>query len=257
MPPSSEFRRQLFVRGFFFVERLLQPIGRVGVSHRACPRHQRAVSRHLVMLRPLTGGNQARVHVVSSSKSSFHHRLCSFLDDAGDAVAMLAARLLAKTFEDLFKPLDVSVGLFQMRGKGVAQRRRRCRLGQLRKGFGQLAFAVVCVAEFVDERVVQRVGFQGMVKRPPGRRGESWGDKMCVSPRYGACPVPPASDARCRHFAINQAPPCPCAETRDTSTERDGLTDLSSRLPTRPVRTPGHGHLRRYRPQFISALALQ
>ena len=136
--------RQLLVGGLFLVERLLQQIRGLVVAHRARPGHQRAVCGHLVVLGTLAGGNQARVHR-RLVEVLLHDRL-AFLDDAGNAVAVLAAHLLLEALEHLFQALDVSARLLEVRLERRAQlgrcsppspasaapssaafRRRRCR----------------------------------------------------------------------------------------------------------------------------------
>ena len=71
------------------------------------------------MLGALAGGDQAGVHrrVV---EVLLHDRL-AFLDDAGDAVAVLAARLLVEAPEHLLQPLDLPAGLLEVRLERLAQ----------------------------------------------------------------------------------------------------------------------------------------
>ena len=86
----------------------------------------------------------------------FHDRL-AFLDDPGDAVAVLAAHLLVEAREHLLQALDLPLGFLEVRSRtpsrsGAARRR----LGQFRQRLGELPLGVVRVAELVDECVVQR-----------------------------------------------------------------------------------------------------
>ena len=68
---------------------------------------------------------------------------------------MFAAHLLVEGLEHLLQAIDLSLRLFEMRLEGVSQLRRTRGLGQFRQRLCQLAFAVVGVAQFVDECVVQ------------------------------------------------------------------------------------------------------
>ena len=88
--------------------------GRLGKSR---PGDQRAVGRDLVVLGPLAGGDQARVHR-RLIEVLFHNRL-AFFDDAGNAFAVLATNLLREPFEDLFQPLDLTLRFLEVRFKGL------------------------------------------------------------------------------------------------------------------------------------------
>ena len=102
MPPSA--KPDSFLSAAFSSSSVCcSSFGGLGVTHRLRPGDQRAVGRHLVVLGALAGGNQARVHrrVV---EVLFHDRL-AFFDDAGDAVAVLAADLLVQAREHLLEPL--------------------------------------------------------------------------------------------------------------------------------------------------------
>ena len=144
--------RQLLVSRLLLVERLLQQIGCLGVSHGARPRDQGAVRGHLVVLGPLARGNQACVHR-RLIEVLFHDRL-AFFNDAGNAVAVFAANSLVEALEDTLQPIDLASGLLEMRFKRVAQFRRRGGFRQFRKRLRQLSFCVVRVPQLVDEGVV-------------------------------------------------------------------------------------------------------
>ena len=60
MPPSAS-DAELLVGGLFFVQRLLQQVSGLVVSHGSGPRDERAVGRHLVVLDALRRGDEARV----------------------------------------------------------------------------------------------------------------------------------------------------------------------------------------------------
>ncbi len=150
-------RAELLVGSLLFVKDFLKKVGRLLVAHTARPGDERAVGGHLVVLRALPRGNQARVHR-RLVKVLAHDRL-AFFDDPRDAVAMFAARLLFDAFEDLLEPLDVSKRFLEMGFERRAQFGRVRRLGELRQGFRELFFRVVGIAQFVDERIVQGSGF--------------------------------------------------------------------------------------------------
>jgi hypothetical protein len=91
------------------------------------------------------------------------HRVLAFVDDAGDAVAVLAFHFLVEALEHLLQLGHVSVGFFEM----VDER------------FHQLFFGVVGIAQFVEESVVKcgRFGhdlsFNGVGPRPGASAGRS------------------------------------------------------------------------------------
>jgi hypothetical protein len=93
-----------------------------------------------------------------AASSKFHDRL-AFLDDPGDAVAVLAPDLLVEAGEHLLELGDLALRLVAVGQKGLLQLRRTGRLGQLGQGLQQLLLGVVGVAQLVDECVVQGSSF--------------------------------------------------------------------------------------------------
>src|SRR4029078_9526758 len=85
----------------------------------------------------------------------FHHRL-AFLDDALDAVAVLAARLFVQALEDLLEAVDVAPRSLEMTLERVSQVGRARRLRELAERLDQLFLRVVGVAQFVQKRLVPR-----------------------------------------------------------------------------------------------------
>jgi hypothetical protein len=81
----------------------------------------------------------------------FHRRL-AFLDDANDAVAFLAARLLADDPEDLFEPRDLLLRLPQVISKGGPELRVLRGFRHFRERLRETILAVIRVAEFFDEQ---------------------------------------------------------------------------------------------------------
>src|SRR5204862_5364546 len=79
----------------------------------------------------------------------------AFLDDAGNAFAVLPSGFLLQTFEYLLEPFNVSLRFLEMRFKGGAQISRRGCFREPRKCLDQLFFRIVGVAQFFDECVVQ------------------------------------------------------------------------------------------------------
>lgn len=98
-------------------------------------RNQRGVHRHVVEV-------------------LFHDGL-AFFDDAGDAVAVLAADFLAERCERPLEPRHLPARFLEVRFERGAQLRRARGLRQLRQRLDQLFFGVVGVAELIDERVMQ------------------------------------------------------------------------------------------------------
>ena len=80
------------------------------------------------MLGALPGGDQTGIHRLVI-EVLFHDRF-AFLDDAGDAVAMLAAHLLTEALEDPFEAFDLALRLLEMGFERVAQRLGRSGLGE-------------------------------------------------------------------------------------------------------------------------------
>ena len=83
--------------------------------------------------------------------------LLAFLDEAFHCFADLAARFLAQPFENLFEPVDVPLGLFQVILKCPLQLRGGSFLGHFRQRLHQLVLGVVEVFQFIDVQVFQRI----------------------------------------------------------------------------------------------------
>ena len=146
-------RGQLLVGSLLLVQRLLQQLDRLVVPHRLRPGHERAVRGHLVVLGALRGRNQQRVH--GGLVGIFLERALGLFEDAGHAVAVLAARLLAEALEHAGETIDLAPGFLEVLLECGAEVGRRGGLGHLRERLGELLLCVECVAKFVDERVVQ------------------------------------------------------------------------------------------------------
>src|SRR6185436_204304 len=86
-------RGEFLVGGFLFVERFFEQTHDFLVTERSGPRDQGAVRGHLIMLGALPSGDQARIH--GGLVEILLHRVLAFFDDAGNAVAVLAAHLFA------------------------------------------------------------------------------------------------------------------------------------------------------------------
>ncbi len=151
--PALGNRRQLLVRGLFFLERFLKQRRGLIVAHRLRPGDERAVRRHLVVFGALPGGYQARVH--GRLVEVFLHDRLAFFDDAGNALAVLAARLLAERFEHLLQAFDLAAGLLEVRLEGIAEISRGGGLREFRQRLGQLFLGIVGVAKLVDKGIVQ------------------------------------------------------------------------------------------------------
>ena len=111
MPPSAScdsFSSAAFSSSRFCCSRSAASVWPIALR----PRDQRAVGRHLVVLGALAGGNQAGVHR-RLVEVLLHDRL-AFLDDAGDAVAVLAAHLFVEAREHLLEPLDLALRLLEV-----------------------------------------------------------------------------------------------------------------------------------------------
>ena len=149
-------RRQLLVRGLFLLEVLLEQFGRFVVAHDLRPRDERPVRRHLVVLGALAGRDQAGVHrrVV---ELLLHDRL-ALLDDAGNAVAVLALDLFVEAGKHALEALDLTARLLEMSLERRAQLGRGCRLRELRQRLYQLFLRVVGVTQFIHESIVQCSG---------------------------------------------------------------------------------------------------
>src|SRR4030095_6569109 len=90
-------RRELLVRRLLLVERLLEKIDRFGVAHGLCPRNQRPISGHLVVLGTLTARDQARIH--RGLVEILLHDVVALFDDAGDPVTVFATYFLIEALE--------------------------------------------------------------------------------------------------------------------------------------------------------------
>src|SRR5262245_5469373 len=97
--PSFGELRQLLVRRLLLVEILLQQRYGLSMTHRFSPGDDCSVCTDLEVLGALAGGDQAGVHR-GLVKLLVDDRL-AFLDDPGDAIAMLAARPLIEALEYL------------------------------------------------------------------------------------------------------------------------------------------------------------
>ena len=82
-----------------------------------------------------------------------------FFENAGDAVAVFALHLFAEPFHDLFEPLDVTAGLFEVGFERIPENRRMTRPSPSWGAPCQLFLCVVGIAEFIEKRVVERTGF--------------------------------------------------------------------------------------------------
>jgi hypothetical protein len=151
---DSAFRehRQLLVRRFLLVQRLLQQIGRLGMPHLAGPGDQRPIRRHLVMFGTLAGRDETRVQ--RRVVEVFFHDGFAFLDDAGNAVTVLAPHFLVDARKHLIQALDLPACFLEMRFERRPQLRRACRLRHLGQRFRELLLGVIGVTEFVDECIV-------------------------------------------------------------------------------------------------------
>src|SRR3954469_18700574 len=97
------------IGSLIFCERLVKEPFRIAHPKLLCPRAQRAVARHLVMLDRLSGGDETGVEGVALLE--IFHDLLAFLDDALDRLAGFARGLLAKDVEHLFQTFDMTCGL--------------------------------------------------------------------------------------------------------------------------------------------------
>ena len=105
------------------------------------------------MLGALARGNQAGVHR-GLVELLFHDRL-AFLDDAGDAVTVLALHLLVEAGKHLLQAADLATRFLEMRLECVAQFLRCGSLRQLGQGLRQLLLGVIGITKFIQECVVQ------------------------------------------------------------------------------------------------------
>ena len=80
---------------------------------------QRAMRRHLIVFSALPARNQAGIHGVGVEV--FIHDGLAFLDDAGDAVAVLATWPFTEAFEDLLEPGNLP----RVSSRCVSKARRR------------------------------------------------------------------------------------------------------------------------------------
>jgi hypothetical protein len=95
-----------------FGKRLIQEFDRVLQVELGSPRLERAVTRNLIVLDGLRGGEQAGIK--RGLALVFVHDLLALVEDAFDGVAFLAARRFAQKFEDLLQTLDLSFGFVMM-----------------------------------------------------------------------------------------------------------------------------------------------
>src|SRR5213594_3418626 len=106
---------------FFFVESLLQEIGGFVFSQQIGISPHCAVASNLVVLYPLSSGNQSGVFYFSVDIIFFFKDLTALLYQTFHAFAFLRFGFLAHPFEDLFNPLSMLLGLVQMLLECVAQ----------------------------------------------------------------------------------------------------------------------------------------
>jgi hypothetical protein len=105
--------------------------------------------------------NQAGVH--RGVIEVFFHDRFAFFDDAGDAIAVLAAYLFAEALKDLFQPFNLTLGLLEMALERLTQLGVGRRFRQLGQRLRQLLLGVVRVPQFVNECVMERACFSHVV----------------------------------------------------------------------------------------------
>ena len=98
---------QEFVGFPLFLPRLAQQLRRIIHPEFLGPGRQRAVSRHLVVLDRLRGGEQAGIE--GRGAFVFVHDLLAFVENAHDGIASLAAGRLAEQFKYLLEALDAGL----------------------------------------------------------------------------------------------------------------------------------------------------
>src|SRR5258708_4990461 len=104
--------RELFVSFFLFLEGLVQQSARFALAQQVRPSPHAAVSRDLVMLDALRGGDQRSIH--NFALEILLHDFLALLDKAHHAGAFFAGRFLAEVVKDFLQAIHVAAGLLQV-----------------------------------------------------------------------------------------------------------------------------------------------
>lgn len=169
---AGEFGEFLVVFFFLFEGRGEEFHGR-GVAEAFGKGAGGAVAGDFVMLDALGGANEASIADVGVGILA--DEVLAFFDEAFHGLAGVSAEAEAEIFADLFEPVDVAFGLFEVVLEALLQFGVGGGAGHLRQRLHQLFLGAVEVLQLVVEEVIQGVQFHDALRSCPGDGLDGWG----------------------------------------------------------------------------------